>query len=520
MAVLKSPVQDLHFYSRDGKAVHSVPLGDSDAGGTRPTNMSDARKLGLIPSVSGYLSVLDRPGLTKWRHKKIAEKVVSIKRKPKENDEDLIDRILDEAFQVVRDAADAGSLIHAEIERFFTHDWSVPFQPNEKVAVNVGPVVAWMQSKGIKVENPEKVVVNLLHGYAGTTDCPFRWKNGQGIGVIDFKSKNTKPGEAFESYPEQSMQIAAYAAAYWGEQNLSRCWGANVFISRNEPGRVDLVMYKPEMLVADFEAFKHICAIYRHLKQWDPRVGPNDPKPVFYNGVWSQISLPGGQLVKPATPATHPPPPPPASADPVKKFPETGPTMLDLIMGATKFEHVADGMEFLDPKTCAASFADGRVKTSYAWYFHEETKVAKVGLIGDAALAAHGWRDCFRAYPKHLDHLDRAAGKPDPVVGTNNLPVKPAPTKVADGPKISKDDLKAAVKEEKQKSAERLKQLERMPVGFGRYKDKTLGEVDSEYLDWARGQPQLLKSHRHLAEYLSRDDVNRSIDRDLKRKER
>ena len=54
-----------HWYDRDGKAVFEVPK--AKGGGMRATTIADARKLGLYPSVTTVLGVLDKPQLTDWK---------------------------------------------------------------------------------------------------------------------------------------------------------------------------------------------------------------------------------------------------------------------------------------------------------------------------------------------------------------------------------------------------------------------------------------------------------------------
>jgi hypothetical protein len=92
-----------------------------------------------------------------------------------------------------------------------------------------------------------------------------------GMGVIDFKTRKTKPGVAVTPYDGQAMQIAAYGATYWGEENLPHMFGANAFISTTEPGRLEVCAYTPQQLMAEWEVFKMACAIWRHAKNYDPR---------------------------------------------------------------------------------------------------------------------------------------------------------------------------------------------------------------------------------------------------------
>jgi len=67
------------------------------------------------------------------------------------------------------------------------------------------------------------------------------------------------------------MQIAAYGATYWGEERLPRLFGANVFISTTEPGRMEVCAYTPQQLMAEWEVFKMACAMWRHVRGFDPR---------------------------------------------------------------------------------------------------------------------------------------------------------------------------------------------------------------------------------------------------------
>ena len=90
----------------------------------------------------------------------------------------------------------------------------------------------------------------------------------QGIGILDYKTRKTKPGEKVEAYDNQAMQLAAYGATYWGEENLPRLLAANVFISTTEPGRIEVVKH-PDVL-RDWQAFKLVASLWRYQKGYDP----------------------------------------------------------------------------------------------------------------------------------------------------------------------------------------------------------------------------------------------------------
>lgn len=517
MAVLTHPKgQSAHWYHFDGTPQHQMPLKDGD--GFRNTTLADARKLRLYPSVSGILQVLGKPGLEKW---KIKQAILATLRVPKAQDvseDHYCSMIRDQANEQVEDAADFGSSVHHEIERFLHHTGDTPFVPSPELGAYVSPAVNWVYGKGIKIENPEKCMVNHEHGFAGTTDAPYR--SPTAFGILDWKSKKTVPGKKIENYPEQVMQIASYFVTYWGEAALDQpnAWGGNIFISSTERGRCVANMYNRRMLKAAWSVFKVLCDVWRHFNEYDPRYDLA-AQPVWDQAMTIEISQPGElpMVTPPPTPPVHDP----LSAFKDKVVPESTPTVqertiLEILKGAS-CNHTADGIDFLTPEVCAG-FTPGRIKTIYAWWYHKETNTAKVSLFGDGSLREHGWINCMFAYPKDLDMVNRAEGKPDPVVGTNGLPVKPTP-EVQSTPVVPakvNPNVKAV------DDGERLKQLESMKMGFGKHKSDFIRDVPSSYLDWLRGQlnKETFKCPAFVREYLERKDVNASIDQDLKRADR
>jgi len=264
MAVLtKQQSASSHWYRSNGTACHRLPR--VGGGGLRPTTIRDARRLGLLPSVTSILSVLAKPQLDKWKMQQVALASMRLKRAAGESDDYLCKRIIEEAFVQVEQAADLGSQIHEALEKHFE---GVPVP--EELQVYTQPVLDWQEQKQVEFIERELCVVNRDHGFAGTMDVACRYgKNG--IGVLDFKTRKTKPGVAVTPYDGQAMQIAAYGATYWGEDQLPRLFGANIYISTTEPGRMEVCRYTPEQLLREWEIFKMTCAIWRHIKAYDPR---------------------------------------------------------------------------------------------------------------------------------------------------------------------------------------------------------------------------------------------------------
>ena len=262
MAVLtKNQIKAGHWYQPDGTPAHRMAT--ADGGGERVTTIRDARRLGLFPSVTSILGILAKPGLETWKLNQVALATLRAPRQETESDEYWCNRVRDVAFEQVEEAADLGGAIHAALELAMIGE---PFDP--AMAVYVEPVVAWKQKTGITVIEREFRVVNHDHGFAGTADVFFRYGEN-GVGILDYKTRKTVPGKPVGAYEDQAMQLAAYAATFWGEENIGRVLAANVFVSTTEPGRVEVV--KHANIPRDWEAFKLVAAMWRYVKGYDPR---------------------------------------------------------------------------------------------------------------------------------------------------------------------------------------------------------------------------------------------------------
>jgi hypothetical protein len=183
--------------------------------------------------------------------------------------ERFADRAIEAAMSQVGEAADLGSRIHAAIENLMRGSAE---EPSEELRPYVKPVLDWMRQVGVKVTHSEIVLVNAVHGFAGRVDALFTWGDAFGkMGILDFKTKKTKEGEKVEAYDEHTLQLAAYAATHYGAGQLQHVVAANLFISSTEPGRLEVVKHDKAKLVAAYEAFCQMCAIWRFRKGYDPR---------------------------------------------------------------------------------------------------------------------------------------------------------------------------------------------------------------------------------------------------------
>ena len=263
MAIITKGKQPLaaHWYTSDGRPAHEQFRNDDRS--TRPTTIKDAKMLHLYPSVTSVLGVFAKPGLETWKIKQAITAAGNNPRQPAESAEYWTQRVMDAAFAQVEAAADLGTGIHNALDLAIGGD---PF--DEQYAPYVRPVLEWIKETGITFTARELVLVNKIEGYAGRVDALFTFgKNG--VGVIDWKTRKTKPGEKVTPYDGQGMQLAAYAAAHYGADRLPKVLAANVYISSTEPGRMDVC--KHENLADLHETFLHACAVWRAIKGYDPR---------------------------------------------------------------------------------------------------------------------------------------------------------------------------------------------------------------------------------------------------------
>lgn len=248
-----------HWYDRTGAAVFEVPK--AKGGGTRPTTIADARKLGLYPSVTTILGVLDKPQLTDWKLEQISNWCHGNPPQDNEGCDSYARRANEGAFQQVADAADLGTAIHAALEAHFKGE-----QVPDGYSAYVDPVDALMAKEGIKFIEHELRLVNTEQGYAGTTDAVIQMPDGQ-RGILDFKSRKTKPGTKVGNWETEPMQIAAYGVAKWG---CVPTVGANVYISTTEKGRVEIVWYTADELAKAWRAFECAINVWQYLKDYRP----------------------------------------------------------------------------------------------------------------------------------------------------------------------------------------------------------------------------------------------------------
>lgn len=234
------PSESNHWYAKDGSPMYTVPAKNGEP---RQTTLRDAKKLGLLPSVTTIMKAAASPGLEAWKLNQMMLAALTLPRAEGESEESFIKRIQADSKEQARQAADRGTKVHEAIERFFDghiEAESLPYLEAvyKKIEEHFG-ILTWATEKSFASGQ-----------YAGKVDLHSR--DGDGV-VIDFKTKEftSETLEKVAGFDENVMQLAAYRKGL--EIPKARC--ANVFVSVTEPGLVVVREWTPEELDRGWNMF-------------------------------------------------------------------------------------------------------------------------------------------------------------------------------------------------------------------------------------------------------------------------
>lgn len=255
-----------HWYTATGEARHFVPKKTGQ--GNRPTTIADARKEGLLPSVTSVLQILDKPALTDWKIRMAVLAVVTAPDVPGEGLDSKITRVLESEQQQEEEAQKArdwGVMIHDALEAYFL---GKEVEPELKPWIM--PAANALCARGSLV-CAEKILVG--RGYAGRTDlileAPDHWL------MVDWKTAKKLPEKG--PWPEHVLQLSgAYAPAYHRMietdphmmQKPIRC--ANCYLSSVEQGKFVLFDHDPDWQKVYNTGFKRLLEFWCYWKNYAP----------------------------------------------------------------------------------------------------------------------------------------------------------------------------------------------------------------------------------------------------------
>jgi hypothetical protein len=241
--IVKEKVQENgHWYTKDGTPAYTT-IGKT---GERSTTLRDARKLGLLPSVTTINGLLSKAGLDTWKQQQVLLAALTLPRMENEPEQEWLSRVMQDSKATGREAAERGTAIHAVIEAYFDQVY-MPEKPAYLDAINS----ALKNAFGEQLWLSEKSFGHPL-GFGGK--CDLMAKSGF---VVDFKTKETDLDKV-DVYFEHEMQLAAYREGFG--LPTARC--AIIFVN-GTTNQVKLIEVEEQKLQNSWECFQHLLRVYQ-----------------------------------------------------------------------------------------------------------------------------------------------------------------------------------------------------------------------------------------------------------------
>jgi hypothetical protein len=248
MIVKEKVTENGHWYTKDGTPAYTT-IGKT---GERATTLRDARKLGLLPSVTTINGMLSKAGLDTWKQQQVLLAALTLPRMEGEPEADWLARVMQDSKATGREAAERGTAIHAVIEAYFDQVY-MPEKPPYLDAVSK----ALEDAFGSQLWLSERSFGHPL-GFGGKCDLMAvpAFNAGNGF-IVDFKTKDTDLDKV-DVYFEHEMQLAAYREGL-GVPN-ARC--AIVFVN-GTTNQVKLIEIEDQKLQNGWECFQHLLRVYQ-----------------------------------------------------------------------------------------------------------------------------------------------------------------------------------------------------------------------------------------------------------------
>jgi hypothetical protein len=250
-ASMPRAAESTHWYTRDGMPRYTI-IGAN--GKERNTTLRDARKEGLVPSVTTILKVASNPVLTQWMQKQVLMAALTLPKVEGESEDEYIARIINDSKEHGRNAANIGTNIHNAVQSYYEGKSDSTYVEHRK-----GCVRALQAHYGDVVWISERAFGHEM-GFGGK--CDLHSPQGDGI-VVDIKTKDFDDPKKIDGYDEHLMQLSAYRVGLGIP--LAKC--SNVFVSRTVAGLSVVKDWSEEDLARGWLMF------YNLLRFWQLKNG-------------------------------------------------------------------------------------------------------------------------------------------------------------------------------------------------------------------------------------------------------
>jgi hypothetical protein len=232
-----------HWYHANGNPCYTL-IGKN--GKERNTHVGDARKLGLVPSVTTVIAQLNKPGLNNWIQDQLMLAALTLPRNKDEDEGAYANRVRLDSRQQSNKAGERGTSLHASVEK------AIQCKQHEHMR-HVEAIAYEMSRLGLPLRggDAEKTFAHP-DGFGGKID--WRWL----VNLADFKSKDSIEQGKKLWWDEHLYQLAAYAYGL-GIEN-PRCF--NIFVGVDD-AKVVIHEWPPEELERGLKIFKLLLEIFQ-----------------------------------------------------------------------------------------------------------------------------------------------------------------------------------------------------------------------------------------------------------------
>lgn len=249
--------ESVHWYTQDGEPMHTI-VGAN--GRERATNLRDAKKLRLLPSVTSILSCLANLALAAWKQRQVLMSALTLPRNPLETAEQFAVRVIDDSKRQAKEAAEWGNEFHG-IAQIINNGGIIKSMPIRWLSWEAA-YREWYDSNIAGTIAAEKVLVDVEAGFAGTCDLIAEHRE-LGLVLVDYKRQDVKKGKA-SFYSKWLYQLAAYRHAY---KSGGRC--ISLVVDCNEP-KLYAKVWDDKDVERGWEVFRALIKVWQAEKGYQP----------------------------------------------------------------------------------------------------------------------------------------------------------------------------------------------------------------------------------------------------------
>jgi hypothetical protein len=240
-----------HWYTKTGEPMYEIKGAN---GNMRPTTLRDARKLGLVPSVTTIIKQAAAPGLERWKINQTLLAALTLPRIDGEPEDAYLDRIIRDSGEQARKAAEKGTAIHAAIQGHFE---------GRACDETMWPYVKGAKEKLVEAfgEQPWVCEKSFAHrlGFGGKVDLHAPTFGAYYVGDIKTKEFDSVDDKKL-AWDDHAIQLAAYSM---GLGYYYDAYHFNIFVSTTVPGLCHIHIWSEEEIQRGWKMFTALLEYWR-----------------------------------------------------------------------------------------------------------------------------------------------------------------------------------------------------------------------------------------------------------------